>query len=51
MAISVGSGSSDPDAPRTALTDRAHADALAVVLEWDGFEPRVKQVSGGWRRS
>src|SRR6266540_7285353 len=45
VAIPGGSGSPDPDAPPTALADRAHADALAALLRADGFDPRVEQVS------
>jgi hypothetical protein len=45
VAIPGGSGSPDPDAPPTALADRAHADALAAVLRLAGFDPRVEEVT------
>ncbi len=44
VAIPGGSGSPDPDTPPTALSDRAHADALAAALTSAGFTPRVEEV-------
>ena len=45
VAIPGGSGSPDPDAPPTALSDREHADSLAAELRAQGFEPRVEEVT------
>ena len=45
VAIPGGSGSPDPDAPATALSDREHADSLAAELREHGFEPRVEEVT------
>jgi hypothetical protein len=45
VAIPGGSGSPDPDTPPTALSDRAHADALAANLTAAGFAPRVEEVT------
>jgi hypothetical protein len=45
VAIPGGSGSPDPDAPPTALSDREHADSLAAGLGERGFAPRVEEVT------
>ncbi|AQS71844.1 phosphodiester glycosidase family protein [Streptomyces pactum] len=45
VSIPGGDTSPDPDAPPTALKDRASADELAGVLERDGFEARVERVT------
>jgi hypothetical protein len=45
VAVPGGSGSPDPDAPPTALSDQAHAQALADRLRAQGFESRVEQVT------
>jgi hypothetical protein len=42
--IPAGSTSPDPDAPPSALSDRASADALADRLRAKGFRPRVEAV-------
>jgi hypothetical protein len=44
VSIPGGDGSPDPDAPPTALKDRASADELAAGLRRDGFEARVEEV-------
>lgn len=43
--IPAGSSSPDPDAPATALSDRAGAEALAAGLRAAGFTPRVEEVT------
>ncbi|OMI85714.1 sporulation domain-containing protein [Streptomyces sp. M1013] len=43
-SIPGGETSPDPDAPPTALKDRASADELAAELRGDGFEARVEEV-------
>ncbi len=45
VSIPGGDTSPDPDAPPTALKDRASADELAAELERDGFQARVEQVT------
>jgi hypothetical protein len=45
VLIPGGSGSPDPDAPPTALSDRAIADALADRTRAAGFEPRIEEVT------
>ncbi|MGV9347650.1 phosphodiester glycosidase family protein [Streptomyces spiralis] len=45
VSIPGGETSPDPDAPPTALKDRASADELAGRLQQDGFSPRVEQVT------
>ncbi|MEV5550619.1 phosphodiester glycosidase family protein [Streptomyces sp. NPDC052309] len=45
VSIPGGDTSPDPDAPPTALKDRASADELAAALERDGFRPRVEEVT------
>ena len=45
MSIPGGDGSPDPDAPPTALKDKASADELAADLKRDGFQARVEQVT------
>ncbi|MER6921563.1 sporulation domain-containing protein, partial [Streptomyces spiralis] len=45
VSIPGGESSPDPDAPPTALKDRASADELAGRLQQDGFSPRVEQVT------
>ncbi|WP_328563746.1 phosphodiester glycosidase family protein [Streptomyces coelicoflavus] len=45
VSIPGGDTSPDPDAPPTALKDRASADELAAELRRDGFEARVEEVS------
>ncbi len=42
--IPAGSTSPDPDAPPTALSDRASAEELADRLREEGFSPRVEEV-------
>ncbi|MBA2774844.1 MAG: phosphodiester glycosidase family protein [Nocardioidaceae bacterium] len=42
--IPAGSTSPDPDAPPTALSDRASAEELADRLRADGFDARVEEV-------
>ncbi|WP_406729607.1 phosphodiester glycosidase family protein [Streptomyces sp. GD-15H] len=45
VSIPAGDTSPDPDAPPTALKDRASADELAAALERDGFAARVEEVT------
>lgn len=45
VSIPGGDTSPDPDAPPTALKDRASADELAAELEQDGFRARVEEVT------
>ncbi|MET9775930.1 phosphodiester glycosidase family protein [Streptomyces sp. NPDC006367] len=45
VAIPGGDSSPDPDAPPTALKDRASADELAAALRRDGFPARVEKVT------
>ncbi|MFH9817070.1 phosphodiester glycosidase family protein [Streptomyces sp. NPDC017230] len=45
VSIPGGVTSPDPDAPPTALKDRASADELAAELKRDGFQARVEQVT------
>lgn len=45
VSIPGGDTSPDPDAPPTALKDRASADELAADLRRDGFDARVEQVT------
>jgi hypothetical protein len=45
VAVPGGSGSPDPDAPPTAVADRAHADRLADTLRAAGLAPRVEEVT------
>ncbi|MET8569367.1 phosphodiester glycosidase family protein [Streptomyces sp. NPDC004783] len=45
VSIPGGDTSPDPDAPPTALKDRASADELAAKLRRDGFPARVEQVT------
>ncbi|MFE6589134.1 phosphodiester glycosidase family protein [Streptomyces sp. NPDC057781] len=45
VSVPGGDTSPDPDAPPTALKDRASADELAAELERDGFQARVEQVT------
>lgn len=44
IAIPGGGDDPDPDAPPTAIADRAHADALAAGLTAAGFAPRTEDV-------
>ncbi|CAL9653544.1 phosphodiester glycosidase family protein [Streptomyces sp. enrichment culture] len=44
VSIPGGETSPDPDAPPTALKDRASADELAAELRRDGFGARVEEV-------
>ncbi|WP_428956849.1 phosphodiester glycosidase family protein [Streptomyces sp. cg35] len=44
VSIPGGAGSPDPDAPPTALKDRASADELAADLRADGFDARAEDV-------
>ncbi|WP_338693112.1 phosphodiester glycosidase family protein [Streptomyces sp. Q6] len=44
MSIPGGTGSPDPDAPPTALKDRASADELVAALRRDGFDARAEDV-------
>src|SRR3989440_2223869 len=44
VAVPGGDGSPDPDHPPTAISDRAHADALAARLRAAGFAARVEEV-------
>ena len=44
VLIPGGGASPDPDAPPTALSDRASADALADRVRTAGFDPRVEEV-------
>jgi hypothetical protein len=45
VSIPGGDTSPDPDAPPTALKDRASADELAADLQRDGFQARVEEVT------
>ncbi|WP_181383589.1 phosphodiester glycosidase family protein [Streptomyces sp. NWU339] len=45
VSIPGGDISPDPDAPPTALKDKASADELAAGLERDGFTARVEKVT------
>ncbi|MFI8950104.1 phosphodiester glycosidase family protein [Streptomyces sp. NPDC053750] len=45
VSIPGGDTSPDPDAPPTALKDRASADELAAELRQDGFDARVELVT------
>jgi exopolysaccharide biosynthesis protein len=45
VAVPHGADDPDPDAPPTAIADRAHADALADALRGKGFDPRVEEVT------
>ncbi|MGC9437988.1 phosphodiester glycosidase family protein [Streptomyces sp. WG5] len=45
VSIPGGDTSPDPDAPPTALKDRASAGELATELKRDGFRARVEQVT------
>ncbi|MFD4343813.1 phosphodiester glycosidase family protein [Streptomyces coelicoflavus] len=45
VSIPGGDTSPDPDAPPTALKDRASADELAAELRRDGFEARAEEVT------
>ncbi|AIV33023.1 phosphodiester glycosidase family protein [Streptomyces sp. CCM_MD2014] len=45
VSIPGGDTSPDPDAPPTALKDRASADELAAELRRDGFDARVEEVT------
>jgi Phosphodiester glycosidase/SPOR domain len=45
IAVPGGSGNPDPDAPPTAIADRAHAQALADALGGNGFTARVEEVT------
>lgn len=45
MSIPSGDGSPDPDAPPTALKDKASADELAAHLKQAGFTARVEEVT------
>lgn len=45
VAIPGGDTSPDPDAPPTALKDKASADELAAELKRDGFQARVERVT------
>ncbi|MFH9731544.1 phosphodiester glycosidase family protein [Streptomyces sp. NPDC017260] len=45
VSIPGGDTSPDPDAPPTALKDRASADELAAELKRDGFQARVEEVT------
>ncbi|MFE2335592.1 phosphodiester glycosidase family protein [Streptomyces coelicoflavus] len=47
VSIPGGDTSPDPDAPPTALKDRASADELAAELRRDGFEAGVEEVTTG----
>ncbi|MFI6951471.1 phosphodiester glycosidase family protein [Streptomyces sp. NPDC050422] len=44
IAIPGGATSPDPDAPPTALKDRASADELTAGIEADGFDARAEDV-------
>ena len=46
VLLPAGEGSPDPDAPPTALSDRATARAQARELRADGFDARVERVRG-----
>ncbi|MGW0816212.1 phosphodiester glycosidase family protein [Streptomyces viridiviolaceus] len=45
VSIPGGDTSPDPDAPPTALKDKASAEELAAELERDGFSSRVEEVT------
>ncbi|MQY13522.1 hypothetical protein SRB5_36700 [Streptomyces sp. RB5] len=45
MVVPGGAGSPDPDAPATALRDRASAEQLAAALDADGFGARAEEVT------
>ncbi|MDT0608649.1 phosphodiester glycosidase family protein [Streptomyces lancefieldiae] len=45
VSIPGGDTSPDPDAPPTALKDRASADELTAELRQDGFEARAEEVT------
>ncbi|WP_371601854.1 phosphodiester glycosidase family protein [Streptomyces sp. NBC_01220] len=45
VSIPGGATSPDPDAPPTALKDRASADELTADIEGDGFDARAEQVT------
>ncbi|MFH8973559.1 phosphodiester glycosidase family protein [Streptomyces sp. NPDC017890] len=45
VSIPGGDTSPDPDAPPTALKDRASADELTAELKRDGFQARAEQVA------
>jgi len=45
VAIPGGGNDPDPDAPPTAIADRAHAEGLAAGLTQAGFAPRVEDVT------
>ncbi|MEU2674568.1 phosphodiester glycosidase family protein [Streptomyces sp. NPDC007164] len=45
VSIPGGVTSPDPDAPPTALKDRASADELAADLQEEGFDARVEEVT------
>jgi len=45
VAVPAAGNDPDPDAPPTAIADRAHADALVVELTTAGFAPRVEDVT------
>ncbi|ONI68246.1 sporulation domain-containing protein [Kribbella sp. ALI-6-A] len=44
VEVAIPSSSPDPDAPATALSDKAGADAAAAKLKAAGLEPRVEDV-------
>ncbi|MFE6683441.1 phosphodiester glycosidase family protein [Streptomyces sp. NPDC057729] len=45
VSIPAGATSPDPDAPPSALKDRASADELAADARTDGFDARVEEVT------
>jgi hypothetical protein len=45
VAVPGGGNDPDPDAPPTAIADRAHADTLAQALSGKGFPARVEEVT------
>ncbi|MPZ82894.1 MAG: sporulation domain-containing protein [Actinophytocola sp.] len=45
IAVPGGGDNPDPDAPPTAISDRAHADELGDALAGEGFTARVEQVT------
>lgn len=45
VSIPGGATSPDPDAPPTALKDRASADELTAAIAGDGFDARAEQVT------
>jgi hypothetical protein len=45
VAVPGGGNNPDPDAPPTAIADRAHADVLADALSGKGFVTRVEEVA------